>query len=111
MTTGKPRDEHKEREWRRLIGVWRTSGLPVRVFCNRYGLLEHRFYAWRRELGRRDAETSAFVPVRIVPDDRLATGGALEVVLAGGRTLRVSPGFDTTTLRQLLAVLEEGQPC
>ena len=30
--------------------------------------------------------------------------------LADGRTVRVAPGFDAATLRQLLAVLE-GRPC
>jgi len=35
---------------------------------------------------------------------------ALEVVLTDGRTVRVAPGFDGATLRQLLAVLE-GRPC
>jgi hypothetical protein len=32
-------------------------------------------------------------------------------VLAGGRRLRVTPGFDPATVRQLLAVLEEAPPC
>jgi hypothetical protein len=36
-----------------------------------------------------------------------ATGETLEVLLAGGRRIRVAAGFDAATLRQLLAVLEE----
>lgn len=35
---------------------------------------------------------------------------ALEVEVAGGRLVRVRPGFDAELLRQLLAVLEE-PPC
>jgi hypothetical protein len=110
MATGKPRDEQKERQWRRWIRQWHASGLTVRDFCDRRGLPEHRFYAWRRELGRRDTEAPAFVPVRIVPDEVPARGAALEVVLPGGQTVRVAPGFDAPTLRQLLAVLGD-QPC
>jgi hypothetical protein len=34
----------------------------------------------------------------------------LELVLAGGRVLRVPPGFDPASLRQLLRLLEE-LPC
>jgi hypothetical protein len=37
-------------------------------------------------------------------------GGALELLLAHGRTVRVAPGFDAAALRALLAVLEE-EPC
>jgi transposase len=111
MTTGKPRDARKEQQWRRWIKEWQASGLTVQIFCDRRGLEEHRFYAWRRELARRDAATVSFVPVRIVADAGPAPAGALEVVVAGGRTLRVAPGFDAPTLRQLLAVLEEQPPC
>ncbi|HLN33437.1 MAG TPA: hypothetical protein VK395_37265 [Gemmataceae bacterium] len=35
----------------------------------------------------------------------------LEVLLARGRRIRVAPGFDTATLRQLLSVLEEEPRC
>lgn len=111
MTTGKPRDVRKERQWRRWIREWRGSGLTVRDFCYRHDLAQHCFYAWRRELARRDAETMSFIPVRVVPDDQPAAARALEVVLPGGRTLRVIPGFDAATLRQLLAVLEEQPSC
>jgi hypothetical protein len=46
-----------------------------------------------------------------VPDDPPPGDGHCEVVLRGGRTVRVGPGFDAATLRQLLAVLEEAPPC
>jgi hypothetical protein len=111
MATGRPRDEKKERQWRQWIREWQASRLTVREFCGRCGLEEHRFYTWRRELDRRDTQAFPLVPVRIVPDDVPAAGGALEVMLPGGRTIRVAPGFHAPTLRQLLALLEENQPC
>lgn len=111
MTKGKPRDKRKEQQWRRRIRSWRTSGLSVRAFCARHGLAQPSFYAWRRELQRRDAEEPAFVPVRVVLDDGSARTSSVDVVLRGGRTLRVGPGFDAATLRQVVAVLEEGPPC
>jgi hypothetical protein len=83
----------------------------VRDFCARHGLAPARFYRWRRVLERRAAEEpTAFVPVRVVADVVSTRTSALEVVLTDGRTVRVTPGFDVATLRQLLAVLE-GQPC
>ena len=52
----------------------------------------------------------AYVPVQVVADAVSPQSSALEVVLTDGRTVRVAPGFDAATLRQLLAVLE-GRPC
>ena len=83
----------------------------MRDFCARHDLTTASFYHWRRVLEQRAAEEPvAFVPVQVVADTMPAQTSALEVVLADGRTLRVAPGFDAATLRQLLAVLE-GQPC
>jgi hypothetical protein len=112
MATGKPRDEHKELYWRQRIRDWQGSGLSIRSFCVRRSLSQPSFYAWRRELQRRDSQKSLFVPVHLRADDTpIPVSHALELLLAGGRRLGVAPGFDAATLRQLLAVLEEGSPC
>src|SRR5262249_14984594 len=100
----------KERQWRHWIAEWRASGLSVRAFWGRRGLAPPSFYHWRRVLERRAAEKAAFVPVQVVADPTSARASVLEVVLNDGRTVRVAPGFDAVTLRQLLAVLE-GRPC
>ena len=110
MAHGRARDERKERLWRRWIGEWQASGLSARAFGQRRGLTVASFYAWRRVLQRRDAEKAAFVPVQVVADAVADRASAVEVVLTDGRTVRVAPGFDTATLRQVLAVLE-GRPC
>ena len=106
MAPGRARDERKERQWRRRIDQWRVSGLSVRAFCAQHGLAQASFYAWRRVLRRRDAEKAAFVPVQLVAGAGPIQASALEVVLTDGRTVRVAPGFDAATLRQLLAVLD-----
>jgi hypothetical protein len=121
------RDPAKERYWRRLLGQWRRSGLTGRDFCAEHQLSEPSFYAWKREIARRDQERTvgaqaatrvsapprpaaaalpAFVPVTMATP----VASTLEVVLSDGRLLRVPAGFDADTLRQLLAVLEE-RPC
>ena len=110
MAHGRARDERKERQWRRRIGEWQASGLSVRAFCERRGLTFASFYAWRRGLQRRAAEKAAFVPVQVVADAVPTQTSALEVILTDGRAVRVAPGFDAATLRQLLDVLE-GRPC
>jgi len=110
MAHGKPRDPHKEQHWRRLIQLWKNSGLTVRAFCARHHLTQPSFYTWRRELQQRDAATT-FVPVQVVADDQPAPSTPIEILLAGGRSIRITPGFDPATLRQLLAVLHEVPPC
>jgi hypothetical protein len=124
------RDVGKERFWRKLMALWRRSQpMTVRDFCAEHGVSEPSFYGWRRTLAqrvpkvvsssarrsRRQADEQAkFVPLRIVPPGGapIGTGSAdLQVVLGSGRIIRVPPGFDAATLRQLLVILEEERPC
>jgi hypothetical protein len=113
MTTGRPRNLGKERQWRRWIEEQQTGSLSVRAFCSRRSLSEHNFYQWRRLLAERDQEarststTSLFVPVEVagaLADSRI------EIVLAGGQRVNVPVGFDVATLAQVVAVLE-GRSC
>jgi hypothetical protein len=53
------RDPAKERFWRRAVRRWQKSGLSVREFCDWQALSEPCFYAWRRELAKRDRESVA----------------------------------------------------
>ena len=111
MAPGKPRDLRKEQQWRRWLRLWQKSGLSVRAFCARQGLAQPSFYAWRRVIQQRDAAAGSFLSVQVLPDEPPDPGSRFEVVLVGGRLLRVPPGFDPATLRRLLAVLEEGPAC
>lgn len=113
MSTGRPRDLGKELQWRHHIDEQQSSGLSVRAFCSRRGLAEHNFYQWRKLLNERDHEarssspTPLFVPVEVA--DVSATS-RIEIVLAGGQRVNVSPGFDVATFAQVVAVLE-GRSC
>ena len=102
--------EAKAQEWRRRIREWRQSGVSVRDYCDLAGVCVPTFYLWRRRVEGPPAVTPAFVPVRLVAEPPV-NGGSLELVLAGGRRVRVLPGFDAKTLRQLLAILEEEPTC
>ena len=48
------RSEAKERLWREQVTSWQRSGLSIRQYCQKHQLNEPNFYAWRRELVRRD---------------------------------------------------------
>jgi hypothetical protein len=117
MSQGIPRNPRKEQHWRQLLERWQRSGLSVRAFCRRHRLAEPTFYAWRRTLREGDRRAYAcqgpggvtFLPVH-VEDDHTDPPASLELVLSGGRQLRIPSGFDPATLRALLAVLE-GPSC
>lgn len=106
-----------ERFWRDTLHRHQRSGLSVREFCRRHHLSSPSFYAWRRILAQRDRQAAtpldtplpAFVPVHIAAAANTPSPNVLEVVVAG-RVVRVPPGFDAATLRDLLAVLE-ASPC
>ena len=56
---------------------------------------------------------NGFLPVTILPDPILSSTASqphLELILSNGRRIAVVPGFDTQTLRRLIAVVEE-RPC
>jgi transposase-like protein len=125
---GAPRNHGKEQFWRRLLRLWRRSGGTVRDFCAEHGVSEASFFAWRRTIAQRDRQPPTepdsraggvrdtthqptFVPLRIVPTSATDPGRAFEVVLPGDRVVRVPAGFDPGSLRQLLAILDEEQPC
>lgn len=116
------RDPAKERYWRRVLRQWRRSGLTARDFCIEQSVSEPNFYAWRREIERRDrqrrvtvATTTVIPPVeRVSPafvklsiDNNGTNAPPIDVVLSERRFLRVRAGFDAELLRQLLRLLEE----
>lgn len=96
----KPRTVRDEDHARELLSAWRASGVPLAVFCRDRGLSYSSVYRWRRLL---DAKVPALLEVKVVQAPSAAT---YEVVVGGGRAVRVTQDFDDDTLARLLAVLE-----
>ena len=121
---GRERDIGKERFWRDVLLRWQRSGQSIHTFCDHHGLSEGSFHAWRRTIAQRDQQAAgvpavhgagdlpAFVPLRVTGTPAASSSiSPLELVLGQGRVIRVPPGFDANTLRNLLAVLEEAPSC
>ena len=102
----KRRDLQRERSWRRVMSDFRASGLGVRDYCLRHGLVESSFHYWRRELDRRATETAApaFVPVTVV------SAATIEVRCPSGHVVSL-PSADRDTLRHLFAALVPEASC
>jgi len=125
MARGKRRDPQREVFWRGVLGKFTSSGLSVRAFCRREGLSEPSFYAWRRVLRQRNAQTPprqarrarkpnqaapAFVPV-VLRD--VAAGPAtnhpdarITVELRGGRLLHLPSTIPAERLAELIRAVE-----
>ena len=116
-------DPRKQQFWFEHCRRWQGSHLSVHNYCQRHGLGEASFYAWKRTLQRRGLLTAGtptgtpqatakapfFVPVTVATATTSGAGG-IDLVLPDGLTVRVTAGFDAATLRRLLALLR-GQSC
>ncbi len=111
------RSEAKERLWREQVSLWQRSGLTIREYCLQHQLSEPNFYAWRRELARRDeaggnpaqpvprAKPSSVTWLPVTVDPR--TPPVVEVQLPTGAILRVPVGVESTTLERILTALHQ----
>lgn len=110
-----------EQHWREVLRDWQQSGMKPRAFCDQRGLSIGSFSYWRYRIRKLDGpgafpakeaspkgRKQAFIPVRLSASS--SRPAAIEVVLRGGRTLRVAKGADEALLRMVVGVLE-GAPC
>ncbi len=105
---GPRRDGEKERVWRRRFKEFERSKESIRGFCRSRDIPEPQFYAWRREILRRDQEkvksAPLLAPVAIV-EDLASSVEPIEVVL-DDVTLRVPAAATRESLATVLDVLE-----
>jgi hypothetical protein len=106
------RKHRSEQEWRELVRGQSDSGLSVLAWCEKHGLAQSAFYRWRARCGQPKARRTkaAFVRVRVRAEEPADRAGQMEIILAGGRTVRLSGPLDRQLLAGVLAVLE-GPAC
>lgn len=111
----------KEQYWRRIVEGQAVSGLSIRRYCIDRGVNEPSFFAWRKELARRDAAANKkrvrsrtpsrrpapieFARLQIAPGEP-AGGGCIEIILPAGVRIRVPRGACPDTLGNVLGALE-----
>jgi hypothetical protein len=96
--------------WRVILDEFQQSGLKQAEFCRRRGLSLHTFrkYLYGSRPVAPPARAVEFLPVTTpVQQTRHEPAADLIVlILAEGRRVAVSPGFDSQTLRRLLETVE-----
>ena len=122
------RNLEKERFWRQVVKGHAGSGRSIQQYCADRGVSQPSFFAWRREIARRDSATSKqaksslkrakpkskrqtpvpqrFAQLQIAPIE-LAGGACIEIVLPGGTCVRVPRGACPATLQNVLVALEQ----
>lgn len=109
------------RFWARMIARQARSGLTHREFCARHSLSIHQFRDWKyvrlrlrtpaeRSLGSRpEPPPSPFVPLRLVESPPVRPD-VVELVLLGGRVMRIPADLDPALLHRLVEAVEF-RPC
>ena len=97
-------------EWRELIRQHASSGQSIKAFCERHGVVVSAFYYWRRRLADEPGTvpSTALAVSFVAVEEVSAPASPLELVLRGGRCVRVVAGFDGPTLLRLIDVVEGG---
>ena len=98
-------------DWKILFQQWRESGDTESAFCRAHGIKVSTFCSARKRLGSKKSRKvaippAAFAPVRIVHAPAPAQSSALELVLRGGRVLKVSGDILPQRLAELAQALE-----
>ena len=112
--SGNKQDVEKARFWQSTIREAARSGVSIREFCRRRKLKECQFYWWQRRLSMSRHTAAKGGPQRVggtasfalVSEEPGANDAGIELVLAGGRRLRIARGVDEATLRAVLAAVE-----
>lgn len=110
-------DQGREAEWRRLLGLWRASGLSIYAFCKERQLQKATFYYWRDKLGfgtprpakpagpaATSASSTRFVPVTVVAEPVVE-------VTTNGITLRLPLTASREQIAAWLGALAAVKPC
>jgi hypothetical protein len=119
VVKGPMRSRQRHEYWRQIVMGQPGSGQSIRQWCRQQGVREPSFYAWRRELARRDAQQQAcgltpparFVAVDLAGAEQPSTPGPLLQLVVNDLRVEIAPGFDVDTLRRLVTVLREASAC
>jgi transposase-like protein len=111
------RDGKKGKDWKSIVSKAARCGTSIRAFCRAEGIQESQFYSWRRKLRSSDSNGVLRENGRTGPasfalvtdhDNAGVLDAGIELILSGGRRLRIGKGVDPETLASVVAVLERG---
>ena len=108
----RPRRRYSEADREKILGEYRKSGLSQARFANTTGLCIStlRNWLWKSRESKAGSRSGDLIPVRLLPghgSTEPAARGLLEIELATGSVIRMSPGFNPNEVRELVKILRE----
>ena len=97
--------------WQGHIAACDKSDLNQTDYCAKHSVALSTFCYWKKKLRRLDSNNQVFYPLTI-STERSATpakgGKGVSITLRDGRfSIEVDQGFSTTTLSQVITILEQ----
>ncbi len=123
LQLGGRRERRSAAAWKTEVAAWRASGLSVAEYAKAHDLHVGTLRGWAGRLRRADraggeqkvtaAEPSSFLPVRVSGSSKVEASPCLsvEIVLGGGRSVRLSGGLRVEQLVELLDAVEGRRGC
>ena len=87
--------------WKHHVDQCVQSGNTQAAYCREQGLIVSQMGYWYRKLNAQSTGTWLPVEVKAAPGSP-----SMDLLLAGGRCLRVAPGFDEALLKQIILAVE-----
>ena len=96
MTEQDPKDY-----WLDVMDHQAESGLTIAAFCEKHEISRHKFYYWRKRLGKSQKANSGFV--QLIPNRD--SGSGIKVYLNESIYIDIQSGFDPPTLKSVVKAL------
>jgi transposase-like protein len=85
-----PLGRWREAEARRVVALWRESGLSACAFARAHGLADEQRLSWWRKRLEKKSETTALAPLTFIPAELTGTAAAAVVRLSGDVVLELA---------------------
>jgi hypothetical protein len=89
--------------WQAHVQRWRDSGQGKQAYCREHGLRAANLYRWCAKLGEGQRQGPRFVPVQL---PMVGNDYPMELVLGGGRVLRIGADVNPQRVCELVQALE-----
>jgi hypothetical protein len=91
-------------EAEQVVEEFKASGLTRREFCKQHSVAVNTLNRYISRYSSEPSQAPRLLPVEVAKPDRAGSG--ITVVLARGRRLELTRGFDASTLVQAVSVLD-----
>jgi len=88
--------------WQRHVDQCQREGISQAAYCRQHDIVVHRFGYWHRKLS--PGQSANWLPVEIKQTPKAIA--AIDLVLGSDRIVRVTEGFDSTLLQQIIVTVE-----